>query len=128
MIHIVSVGLVTAIAAMLLKSLKPDLAFAVTICGGIILLLCAVDLLKDTVSVFWEIADTTGLDASLIKLLLKMIGIGYLTEFSSQLISEFGSPSVADKVVLCGKIMILLLSVPIVKSLLELIHWFLAFV
>ena len=38
-VRIVGVGLVTAIAALLLRSSKPELSFAVTIAGGAIVLI-----------------------------------------------------------------------------------------
>ena len=45
---IVGVGFVTAISAILLKQTKPELAFAVTIAGVIIVLMLAADMLEET--------------------------------------------------------------------------------
>ena len=39
--QLVGIAIITAVAALLLKGTKPELAFAVTIAGGIILLLFA---------------------------------------------------------------------------------------
>lgn len=119
--QLVGIAFVTAIAAMILKGTKPELALAVTIAGSVILLLFVFDLLRDTLSVFREIADITGIDSSLIKIILKMIGIGYLVEFSAGILSDFGQNSLADKLVFCGKIIVVVLAVPVVKSVLSLI-------
>ena len=56
------------------------------------------------------------------KALLKMIGIGYLVEFSAGILSDFGQNSVADKLIFCGKIVILILAIPILESVLSLIN------
>ena len=119
--QLVGIAFITAVAALVLKGTKPELALAVTIAGSIILLLFAFEILKGSLSLFQKIADTTGIDSSLVKILLKMIGIGYLVEFSSGILSDFGQNSLADKLVFCGKIIILVLAVPIIESLLSLI-------
>ncbi len=119
--QLVGIAFVAAAAALILKGTKPELAFAVTIAGGVILLLVAFNLLKEGFSVFGELASATGLDSALIKALLKMIGIGYLVEFSAGVLNDFGQNSLADKLVFCGKIVILLLAVPILRSVLSLV-------
>ncbi len=119
--QLIGIALITAVAALVLKATKPELSLAVTIAGGIILLMFGFDLLKDSISVFQKIADATGIDSALIKIVLKMIGIGYLVEFSAGLLADFGQNALADKLVLCGKIVILILAIPILESVLSLI-------
>lgn len=119
--QLVGIAFITAVAALLLKGTKPELAFAVTVAGGIILLLFAFEVLRDNLSIFGEIAEATGIDSALIKILLKMIGIGYLVEFSAGILNDFGQNSTADKLVFCGKIVVLVLAVPILRSVLSLI-------
>lgn len=119
--QLVGIAFVTAVAAIILKSTKPELSFAVTVAGSIILLLYVFELFRGSVSIFNEIASATGINASLIKILLKMIGIGYLVEFSAGILTDFGQNSLADKLVFCGKILVLVLAIPILESVLSLI-------
>ena len=120
-VQLIGIAFVTAIAALVLKSTKPELALVVTIAGGIVLLLLTFDLFRSGIAIFEKIAETTGLEASFVKILLKMIGIGYLVEFSAGILNDFGQNSMADKLVFCGKIIILLLAIPIIESVLTLI-------
>ena len=119
--QLIGIAFVTAVTALLLKSARPELSFAVTVAGCIILLLMILDLVKDSLSVFHDIAQNTGIDAALIKILLKMIGVGYLVEFSAGLLNDFGQNSLADKLIFAGKIVVLILAVPILESVLSLI-------
>ena len=119
--QLVGIAFVTAVAAIILKSTKPELAFAVTVAGSIILLLYVFELFRGSVSIFNDIASATGINVSLIKILLKMIGIGYLVEFSAGILTDFGQNSLADKLVFCGKILVLVLAIPILESVLSLI-------
>ena len=118
---IIGVGLVTAIAALILKSSKPELAFAVTIAGGVIILIFALDMLGASLRIFTDIAEKTGIDQSLVKIILKIVAIGYLVEFRAGIVEDFGSKSIADKLVLAGKIIIFTVSIPIIQSLITLI-------
>lgn len=127
-IKIIGVAFVTAIASILLKSTKPELSFAVTVTGVIVILLFIVDALQDTLTVFTTLAQMTGVQNGLLKILLKIVGVGYITEFGAGILADFGSNAVADKVVLGGKITIVLLSLPVLESLLTLIQGFLSLV
>ena len=127
-LKIIGVAFVTSIAAILLRATKPELSFAVTVTGVIVILLFIIDSLKNTLWILGELAQMTGVDNGIIKTLIKIVGVGYLTEFSSGILNDFGSSAVADKVVLGGKIAILLLSLPILEGLIHMIRGFLQFV
>ena len=122
---IIGIAFITAVTAIILKNTKPELAFAVTVTGIIIILVFVADMLQNTVNIISTIAKLTGIENGLIKILLKIVGIGYLTEFSAGILNDFGSGAVADKVVLGGKLTILILSLPIIESVLKLINGFL---
>ena len=127
-VKILGVAFVTAIAAILIKQTKPEISFSVIAVGGIIILLLLVDNIKTTISVIQILANETGLENELLKVLFKIIGIGYLCEFGSGVLTDFGSTSLADKVALGGKILIVILSLPIVEHLLGLIKGFVALI
>lgn len=118
---IIGVAFVTAITSVLLKSTKPELSFAVTITGVIVILLFVIDSLQNVLIAFSAIAQTTGIQNGLLKILLKIVGVGYITEFGAGILQDFGSSAVADKVVLGGKIVIVVLSLPVMQSLLTMI-------
>ena len=119
--QLVAIAIITAVAALLLKGTKPELAFAVSIAGGIILLLFAFEIFRGSLSIFQKITDATGIESSIVKILLKMVGIGYLVEFSAGVLNDFGQNSLGDKLSFCGKIIVLVLAVPILESVLNLI-------
>ena len=126
--RIIGVAFVTAVAAIVLKCSKPELSFAVTVTGVVIILIFVAAMLQNTVNIISSIAGMTGIENGLIKILLKIVGIGYLTEFSAGLLNDFGSNAVADKVTLAGKLTILVLSLPVIESVLGLIRGFLELV
>ena len=126
--RIIGVAFITAITAVILKTTKPELSFAVTVTGIIVIFMFLVDGLKNTLNIFTAITSVTGVENGLLKILLKIVGVGYLTEFGAGILNDFGSHSIADKVVLCGKVTIVALSIPVIESLLQLVSGFLKLV
>ena len=125
---IIGVAFVTTFASILLKQIKPELSFAVTVTGVLVILLFIVDALQNTLSVFSLIAAVTGIENGLLKVLIKIVGVGYLTEFGASVLQDFGSNSLSDKVTLGGKIAIVLLSLPVIEGLLDMVKGFLQLV
>jgi len=125
---IIGVALITTITTIILKCTKPELSIAVMITGIIIILFYLLDMVQGALAVFSMISNETGVENGLLKLLLKIVGVGYLTEFGAGILTDFGSASMADKVALGGKVTILILSLPILESLLTLVRGFLQLV
>ena len=126
--RIIGVGFITAVAAIVLKSTKPELSFAVSVTGVIVIMLLIAEMLENTVSALSSVATLTGVGNGMLKILLKIVGIGYLTEFCAGILNDFGSAAVADKVVLGGKLTVLVLSLPVIERVLELFSAFLKLV
>ncbi len=118
---IIGLALVIVVAVMLVKQTKPELAVLVGVAGSIIFFFYIIDLLEQAFDVVNYILDNTGLNSELFVVLLKIIGVGYLTEFSANLCSDSGNSVVASKILLAGKLVIFILAIPIIKSLIDII-------
>ena len=119
---IIGVGIITSLAVMLLKQLKPEISIVVGMSGSIIILFMILNALSGVIENFTTMTERIGIDSELFFLLLKIIGIGYITEFSANLCSDCGSNSIADKILLAGKVVIMLLAIPIINTLIEIIY------
>jgi stage III sporulation protein AD len=120
-LQIVGIGFVTCIAALLLKQIKPELAVLVAMCGGILLLLMTVNYLTEVVGVFNIIVQKTGLSSGIFSIIIKMIGLGYLIEFTANLCQDAGMGGLGDKVLLAGKLMIFTMSLPVIYNIIEIV-------
>ena len=84
---------------------------------GVAIRVVLLDGLTDVVKELKEIAIKTNLDNELILTIMKIIGVGYITEFSAGICEDYGSSGIARKVQLGGKIAIFLLSLPIITNI-----------
>ena len=74
-----------------------------TLATGIIIVIITLTYIGDVIIAFNQIVDKTGLNSKLFSSLLKIVGIGYLTEYSSSMCEDMGSPSLGKKFNLVGK-------------------------
>lgn len=120
-LKIILIGLVTCAASVLLKQLKPELSILVTLAGGLVILVMIVEHLSTILGAFLGIVNKTNVNTKLFSNVLKIVGVGYLTEFGANICVDSGNSSIADKVMLGGKIIILCFALPIVSNMLEVI-------
>ncbi len=121
LLKIVAVGIITAFCSLILRDGKSSLSVSVGIAGGCIIMLMVLDCFADVFASIKNLVESVGLSVGVIKSILKIIGIGYVTEFSAGIIEDAGLHSVSEKVVMAGKIMILVVALPIITSLFDLV-------
>ena len=120
-IKIIIIALIGAISAILLKQIKPEISILVIVATGILIILQVLDSASIIISTFENLSEITGINSELFKIILKIIGIGYLIEFSSSICTDSGLTSIATKIQFAGKVIILCISLPIINSLIEII-------
>ena len=69
-----------------------------------------------------RLQDLANLDDTLLKIILKVVGIGLLTEFSVVICKDAGNESIGKSVQFLGSAVILYLSIPLFTALIELIQ------
>lgn len=116
------IAVITAVSALILKSQKSELVPLCLTAGGILLVLSAFDFFAESIDFIKDFSEQTGIDKSLLRLILKIVGVGYLIEFTASSVKDLGFGSLSDKLILCGKIIIFVMSIPILKSLFEVIE------
>lgn len=99
------------------RQLKPEFAMPLTIGVSVVLLLMICDQLYDVVHTFYDFADQANIDGEAISCVVKVVGIGYLAEFSNNVCIDANCKSVGDKVLLASKIAILFCALPVVERL-----------
>ena len=115
-VRLCCIAVITAISALVLKSHKSELVPLCLTAGGIIMFLYAFDYLTESIEFIRSFTQGTGIDNDIIRIIFKIIGIGFLVELTAGSIKDLGFESVSDKLILCGKIIIFIVSVPILNS------------
>lgn len=118
-VKIAAMGILTAFCVLLLREQKSEIAMLVGIAGGCLILLSVLDYFTQIFSTLKGIADKTGIPSSVYKVVGKIISVGYIADFWAGVVEDTGQKALAEKIVLGGKLIIMVLSLPIVTTLFD---------
>ena len=115
-IKICSVIIISAMMIMLLKEQKNSMHHLIS---ATVIVLASILAVKN-ISPFLNISKQYGLVSSeLIQILIKTVGISYITEFSSSVCKDIGESGLATGIELCGKAEILVISMPLFNQIMD---------
>ena len=118
---IIFIALVGVVVVLLLRTAKPEFAVFATIATGVVIVIILLSTLQNVILSFDEIVKKSGVDDEIFTAVLKIIGIGYLTEYSSSIATDAGCGSIASKLQFGGKLTIFAMSISIVSTLIDVI-------
>lgn len=126
MLQIGLLGVAGALLAIQFKGGKTE--YGIYICAGISLIIFLGILSRLTVvlDIMEEIAGYIDLASAYTGMLIKMLGITYVAEFSSAICRDAGYQTIAQQIEIFGKAVVLVLGLPVILALLEMIRDFFA--
>lgn len=120
-VKVIGVGLISALVAGMLREEKSELYIFAVIAGGALILIIILSSLTDVIKQFGMLVGKSGVDESLFAGVLKIIGVGYVTEYAASLCNDYGVTSIGNKLQLAGKVAIFFMTMPILANLVEVI-------
>lgn len=115
------VGLcITATALVLvLRRDRPEIALQIGLAVSAIVFIAIASRLVSTLTVLRDLAERAQVNTLHLNVVLKIIGVAYVTEFGAQICRDANESAIAGKVELAGKVIILALSIPIVLAVMD---------
>lgn len=120
-LQIIGLAIVATVIIAVLKVQRPEIAIQISIAVGIIVFVMILGKITAVIELLNSYADKVNIDTIYLSTLLKIIGIAYIAEFGAEVCKDAGEGAIASKVELAGKVVIIVLAVPIITSLLDLI-------
>lgn len=117
--QIVALAVVAVVLIVVIRQERPELALQISVAAGIIIIVFVLWKLAGIIKVLERLALRAELNMVFLSALLKIIGIAYVAEFGTQVCRDAGENALALKVELAGKVMILILAVPIISTIVD---------
>lgn len=118
---IVGIGIVATVLIIILKSTRPEFALYISLATGVIIFSMILGELSYVIQTLNTLARRTNLEFTYFSTILKIIGMAYIVEFGAQISRDAGEDSIALKIELGGKVLIMVLAIPILLALMDLI-------
>ncbi|WP_096188463.1 stage III sporulation protein AD [Evansella halocellulosilytica] len=118
-IQIVGLGMIATFLALVVKEHKPIFAFLLTVFVGVIIFLFLIDKIALIINMLEELANNANINLMYVQTILKIIGIAYIAEFGAQIAKDAGQGAMASKIELAGKVLIMVMAIPIISVIIE---------
>ena len=121
MIKIIGIGFIGLISIIIIKQYRPEFALYISLISGTIILFLIIDKFLVIINLLNSITQKVNINSTYLKILLKITGIAILTEFAVSICKDSGENSIANKIELGSKVIIIVMSIPILSDLLQVI-------
>ncbi len=119
MVKIAGIGILGAILAITVKKQAPEIAVQISLAVSVIIALLLLDDLAEVIETIWNFSYQYEQVYRAIALILKIVGIAYISEFTAQFLNDAGQHAIGTKVELAGKVMILEFALPLLSQFAE---------
>jgi stage III sporulation protein AD len=120
-VRIVLIGIVAGVLVITIKQKQPEIALQVSIIAGLIIFIYVLDYIVIAIDYVKDLVNKFNIPYESITVVLKIIGIAYICEFAVQVLKDTGENSIANKVEIAGRVFIVVLSLPILSSFMNMV-------
>jgi stage III sporulation protein AD len=117
--QVVGLAIVAVVLLAVLRRQRPEMAVLLGLVVGLVIFFMVAQRLLAILDFLRDLAVRARVDSLYLNTILKIIGIAYIAEIGAQVCRDVEESSIAAKVELAGKVLILALAIPIVMAILE---------
>lgn len=120
-LSVIGVGLVAAVLSIILKQYKPEFGIYISLMAGVLILVAVIAVVRPVLDTVNQLTETVGMNGIYGEVLIKALAICYITQLATDTCKDSGENAIAGKIEMAGKIAIIIISLPLFKSLAQLI-------
>lgn len=121
-LKIALIGMGGMVLAIYCKNLKSEYAVLISLAACAVIMFYVVTKLSQVFELFHYLQAVIPLEKEYLTVLVKMLGITYVTEFSVNICKDGGYQAIASQIEIFGKISVLAVSIPVFQALITLIQ------
>jgi stage III sporulation protein AD len=118
-IKIVAFAFMALFIVLLFKGQRDDIAVYISIAVGVMIFLFMITKITAVLQFIQQLASKANIDFIYLTTVFKILAIAYLASFCSEICKDAGQGSLGAKVEFAGKILILVLAIPILMAVLQ---------
>ena len=115
-----AVCIVTALICVLFRQQRPEFSVLISLIATVGALIFFLTKISEPISMILDKLNGYGIELSYFKIALKALGIGYVTNFCSNICKDAGQASLSSIAETIGKGSIFILSVPLILNIIDL--------
>lgn len=109
--------IIAAVLSVMLKKYNPEISMLVAVGAGVVVFALILSKISPALTQVSSLLSRAGMPVEYGGILLKSLGICFLCQFSSDACKDAGQSALASKVELAGKLMIVLIALPMIEDI-----------
>lgn len=109
--------IIAAVLSVMLKKYNPEISMLVAVGAGVVVFALVLSKISPALTQVNNLLSRAGMPVEYGGILLKSLGICFLCQFSSDACKDAGQSALASKVELAGKLMIVLIALPMIEDI-----------
>lgn len=110
-------GIIAVVLCVVVRKVNPESALGISIAAGLAVMASVITAVSPSIKALSELSDKAGIDASLVKILLKALAICYITSLCADCARDAGEGALGSKLELAGRAAIAVVSLPVFTQL-----------
>lgn len=119
--QVLAFAVVVVVLVVTVRRERPEMAVLISIIAGVVILIKVLSPLGEAVGALTDLAVKAQVERYYLDTVLRIVGIAYLAEFGAQVCRDAGEGSLAGKVELAGKVLIVVLAVPVIGAVVQVV-------
>ena len=115
-----ALALITAFIVIFINQYRPEFSSLTITAASVIILTIVAKNALPLINEYFGVAKNSGISSELFTIIIKCVGISYMTAFTSDLCKDFGQNSLCSKVEMAGKISVIIIASPLIIKIIEL--------
>ena len=115
--QVVATGVLSAVLAITIKKQSPEIALIITIAASVLIFLMILPMLTQAVGVLSHVGAMLDGGMQYVSLALRVIGVAYMAELGASVCADAGETAIATKIDLGGRVIIMVLAMPVVVDI-----------
>ena len=125
-IQVTGLCVVGALLALVVKRGSPETALLLAVGSAVVVALALAGVVKELLAFLGELGSASGVSADLFVPLYKTIGIALVVQVGGNLCRDAGESAIASKIELAGKLMLVVLALPMFEEIVSIALGFMA--
>lgn len=121
LLKIIAIALIGVMLAGLIRNVNKEVSLYVVLAAALMMMIMILSRLSDVFVFIEDIYENVTYGREFFPVIIKVLIVAYITDFTAQLCKDAGENSLGSKVELAGKITIFYLAMPIFTAILELV-------
>lgn len=118
-IQVIGIGLCATFLLLLVRSQRPEIALQIGLAAGAIIFLMLLGRLSAVIFTMQQLANRARVNPVYLNTVFRILGVAYLTGFTAQVCRDAGEGSIASRIEMAAKIIIMFMSLPVLGAILE---------